>query len=294
MSGGGPAARMLPDGRRLHLQHGPIDLIVGATGPDAEVRAAYALAVDRFQDVLDRLVDELPLLRSPIAAPRPRPKGPVARRMVAAVWPHRAVFVTPMAAVAGAVADEMLAAMTAGPKLETACVNNGGDIAVHLVDGARLRLGVVGEIDNPAIDATAVLTAESPVRGVATSGWRGRSRSFGIADAATVLARSAAAADAAATLIANAVSADHPAIARAPAADLDDNTDLGTRAVTTAVGALDPETLSAALDRGAGCAAEMIEAGHAIAAMLVLRQERRVIGEAPALAARTKKDGTDG
>ena len=42
----------------------------------------------------------------------------------------------------------------------------------------------------------------SPVRGVATSGWRGRSHSLGIADSVTVLAATAAMADAAATVIA--------------------------------------------------------------------------------------------
>ena len=43
------------------------------------------------------------------------------------------------------------------------------------------------------------------MRGIATSGWRGRSFSLGIADAVTVLAATAAEADAAATMIANAV-----------------------------------------------------------------------------------------
>ncbi len=285
---------MLPDGKRLHLQHGPIDLIIGAAGPAAEVRAAYARATDRFQDVLDRLVGELPLLRRPIAAPRPLPDGPVARRMVAAVWPHRAVFVTPMAAVAGAVADEMLAAMTEGQRLETAYVNNGGDIAVHLAEGARLRLGIVGEIDNPAIDATAAISHGSPVRGIATSGWRGRSWSFGIADAVTVLATSAAAADVAATLIANEVTVDHPAITRAPASEIDDNTDLGRRPVIVAVGDLDPAAVAAALDRGASCAEAMRRAGHATAAMLVLCGDRRIVGEAEALAAGTREDRSDG
>ena len=68
------------------------------------------------------------------------------------------------------------------------------------------------------------------MRGVATSGWRGRSFSLGIADAVTVLAATAAAADAAATIIANAVDLPgHPAIARRPASELEDDSDLGDR-----------------------------------------------------------------
>ena len=126
--------------------------------------------------------------------------------MLGACWPHRARFITPMAAVAGSVADEVLAAMTAGRSLARAYVNNGGDIAVHLGPGTSFSAGVVNDPDRPGLDDRIVFGAEGSARGMATSGWRGRSLSFGIADAVTVLAESAAAADAAATLIANAVS----------------------------------------------------------------------------------------
>lgn len=234
--------------------------------------------------MLQRLVDELRLLKTPVGGTRPEPEGPVARRMVDAVWPHRWAFVTPMAAVAGAVADEMLAALAAGRSLETAYVNNGGDIAFHLVAGSALDLGVVGQLDNPAIDATARLTHDLPVRGIATSGWRGRSRSFGIADSVTVLARDAAAADAAATLIANEVTVENPAIARRPASELDDGSDLGDRPVTVAVGPLSKVAVEAALDRGAHTARSMHVAGHIAAAMLVLRRQHRFVGDARALA----------
>ena len=61
--------------------------------------------------------------------------GPVARRMVDAVWPYRDVFITPMAAVAGAVAEHVLALMVEAAPLRRAIVNNGGDIAIHLAEG---------------------------------------------------------------------------------------------------------------------------------------------------------------
>ena len=256
--------------------------MVGASGAEAEIEAAHGQIAAAFEDVLQRLVDELALLRTPLGDARPEPAGRVARRMVAACWPHRGVFVTPMAAVAGAVADEMLAALVAGRTLETAYVNNGGDIAVHLAPGASLELGLVARIDAPAIDATARLAHDLPVRGIATSGWRGRSRSFGIADSVTVLAGDAAAADVAATLIANEVAVDHPAIERRPASELDD-TDLGDRPVTVAVGALPEAAVAAALERGARAARAMHRAGHIRAAMLVLRAGRRAVGEASAL-----------
>ena len=103
----GPQSALLPDGKRLHLHYGPIDLVIGAAGTRREVGLAYQQARARFDDILPVLVDELAMLRRPVAAPRWRPDGPVARRMMAAAWPHRDVFVTPMAAVAGAVAESV-------------------------------------------------------------------------------------------------------------------------------------------------------------------------------------------
>ena len=273
------AARMamLPDGRRLHLQHGPIDIVAEAFGERAEVDAAYRQAGACFATVLDDLVSELTLLRRPLGKTKPALEGPVARRMLNACWPHRARFITPMAAVAGSVADEVLAAMTAGRSLARAYVNNGGDIAVHLGPGTSVSAGVVNDPDRPGLDGRIVLSAEGPARGMATSGWRGRSLSFGIADAVTVLVGSAAAADAAATLIANAVTVDHPAIERAPAVSLREESDLGERLVTVAVGPLPASAKAAALDAGLAEAQAMQAADLIDSARLALQGETRTL-----------------
>jgi ApbE superfamily uncharacterized protein (UPF0280 family) len=275
---GRPAARLLADGR-LHLQHGPIDLIIEAFGEPAEVTLAYRQAWQRFQAILSMLVTELPLLRRRVDDDHPGVDGPVARRMLAACLPHAATFITPMAAVAGAVADEVLAAMLVERHLDKAYVNNGGDIAFHLAAGETLASGVVGNADCPAVDGIATITAGMPVRGIATSGWRGRSFSRGIADAATILARDGASADAAATLVANATDLDHPAIERAPACDLDETSDLGERLVTTKVGWLEPEHAALALAHGAACAEAMCRAGLIHGAVLVLQRQIRVVGD---------------
>lgn len=271
-------AARLDDGR-LHLQHGPIDLIIEAFGAPDEVERAYRQAIARFGDILQRLVDELPTLRRPVGDARPLLHGPVARRMAEAVWPHRAVYITPMAAVAGAVADEMLQALVHDRALDKAYVNDGGDIAFHLAPGHELRAGIFVA----ALDGMARLTADQPVRGIVTSGWGGRSFSLGIADAVTVLARTAAAADAAATLVANAVNVDHPAIERRPAKELDPDSDLGDLPVTVAVGRLPPALIDAALDRGADEAHRLRLAGHIDGAALSLQGRWRI--EAPTIQA---------
>ncbi|MGA9868835.1 MAG: UPF0280 family protein, partial [Acetobacteraceae bacterium] len=59
------AARLLADGRRLHLNDGPIDLVIEAWGPPASVRAAYRAAAARAGTILDELCAELSLLRAP-------------------------------------------------------------------------------------------------------------------------------------------------------------------------------------------------------------------------------------
>jgi ApbE superfamily uncharacterized protein (UPF0280 family) len=276
--GAPPACAILPDGRRRHFQHGPIDLVLEAFGAGTEIEAAYAQAWMRFETILEELVAELPALRTPVTRNGPRLAGPVARVMRDACAPHRERFVTPMAAVAGAVADAVLAAMTTGRDLDKAYVNNGGDIALHLAPGAALTTGLVALGARPSFDGLARIAAASPVRGIATSGWRGRSLSLGIADSVTVLARGAAEADVAATLVANAVDLDDPAVRRAPARELAPDSDLGDRSVTVDVGPLSADKVDRALAHGLDCARTMARRGLILDACLTLQDETRVLG----------------
>ncbi len=274
-----PQRAKLRDGRRWHFQHGPIDLILEAFGDANEIEASYAHAWQCFETILPTLVEELPVLRRQVAEQPPRVLGPTATRMVAAVWPHRNVFVTPMAAVAGAVADEVLEALVADRSLERAYVNNGGDIALFLSPGQRFETGLVTQPLSPTLDGaiTITITSDMPIRGIATSGRGGRSLSLGIADSVTVLAENAAAADVAATLIGNAVNVEHPAVGRAPAVELDPDSDLGDRLVTVSVGALGESELEEALDRGAERAEAMRLSGMIEAARLSVCGRRREV-----------------
>ena len=292
---GGPYEAWLPDGRRLHLQYGPIDLILQAFGDADEVSSAYRQAVARFGTILDELVAELPTLRRSLGQEPPLVEGAVARRMAHACSRHVAaapnLFLTPMAAVAGAVADEVLAAMRRGRALSRAYVNDGGDIALYLTPGHRFKVGIVAEVGRPQIAATVTIDAALPVRGIATSGRAthgrgGRSFSLGIADAVTALARDGASADAAATLIANAVTIASPAVERRPARALQADSDLGDLPVVVAVGPLSEDDVSEALEAGQGEAQAMRDAGLIDGAFLSLRGRHRSVGmPQPALGA---------
>ena len=299
----GPRARLrgvsalaarLPDGR-LHLQHGPIDLVIAIDGEAAAVAAAERRAVTAFGPVLETLVDELGALRTPVAAtsgacdPHAGLRGPVARRMAAAVRPWRPAFVTPMAAVAGAVADHVLAAAIGDPgheagagasdgaaSLRRVSVNDGGDIALWLAPGERYRVGLCTDPRTGALAGRAELAAGDGVGGIATSGRLGRSRSLGIADAVTVLAAGAASADVAATLIANAVDLSGSArVVRVPANELDADTDLGDRPVTVEVAPLSAAQRREALEAAVPVAREALRRGLALAAVASLQGEVR-------------------
>src|SRR5436190_834963 len=274
-------------GDRLHLSHGPIDVVLRAWGAEVEVRRAHEAVVARFKTVLAELAGELDALRHPIAD-EPRVEGPVARRMVAAVRPFAPEFITPMAAVAGSVADELLAAMLAAAVLEKAFVNDGGDIAIHLSPGERLAVGIAGDFSGravPALNGAVILRDEDGIGGIATSGFNGRSFTLGIADSVTVVAASAAAADAAATVVANAVDLDSPAIERRPASALDPDSDLGDRLVTSAVGPLTEAEIRQALTNGRSRAERLIARGLIGGSALMLRGQS-LVAAPPALAAR--------
>ncbi|MFL6812351.1 MAG: UPF0280 family protein [Bradyrhizobium canariense] len=275
-----PQIALLSDGRRLHLQDGPIDLVVEARGAADAVRAAYEAAARRFTGLLDELCAELPELRAAAEPERTTLVGVVARRMHAAVAPYAADnFITPMAAVAGAVAEEILGAMLNAAALDRAYVNNGGDIALHLGEGEHFSVGLMDRPDRDGVMRTIRVDADDPVRGIATSGRHGRSFSLGIADAVTVLAETASQADAAATIIANAVDLKgHPAVIRKPANELQPDSDLGARLVTRNVGELSQNEVTTALESGAECARQLFDRGLIEGAVLQLCGDMLVIG----------------
>ena len=271
---GGPIRRNMGDGR-FHLQHGPIDLIVHADGDARAVELAHERCWARFQNVLQEIVDDLPLLKAeilPDASTCPDDLcSPVSRRMWLSCSKHRETGrLTAMAAVAGSVADEMIEFFKAD-SIQRAWVNNGGDIALHLSGDAQYRVGLVADIATAGfphqtgpIDMCFHLSASGRIRGLATSGWRGRSFSLGIADCVTVFAADATAADAAATVIANAVDLHNPPpglIRRLPANELADNSDLGERQVTVEVNELSVHQKDRALEAGARCARRIWAAG---------------------------------
>lgn len=268
-----------------------MDIVVQAEGEPRAVAEAHEAAWARFEGLLDELVAELPALRRPVSE-HAALRGPVARRMQAACLPFLPAFITPMAAVAGSVAQELIA-FYRRPGIARAWINNGGDIALHLAPGTEARVGLYADLgrfdprdaERLRTDGQFTVTAAEPVRGIATSGWRGRSFSLGIADSVTILAETAAQADAAASMVANAVDAEHSAIERRPAHDCKDDSDLGALPVTVQVPPLPPSVVRDAVDAGLGRASELQSRGLIHAAVIVCQGQWRVLSARnPALA----------
>ncbi|MBY4599061.1 UPF0280 family protein [Ottowia caeni] len=276
------AERHRLDAHRWHWQHGPIDIVAQAHGVPEVVAGAHEDAWQRFQGILPELVGELALLRQPVLGKACALHGPIARRMWKACAPFTPEFITPMAAVAGSVAEELIT-FYQRPGIERAWLNNGGDIALHLNAGQSVRVGLFSnlarfeltDLGRLSVDGKFEVQHPDPVRGVATSGWRGRSFSMGIADSVTVLAATAAQADAAATIIANAVNVADPAIERCPANACRDETDLGERLVTIQVPPLAPEQVRRALDAGQACARDLQSRGLVWAVLMVCQDQWR-------------------
>lgn len=279
--------RLFSDGR-WHLQHGPIDLVISARGEHDAVAHAHEECWLKFQGILPGLVRELAALRQDLNRPSCAPiEGQVARRMLTATACYCPQFITPMAAVAGAVADELIGCFHR-IGIRRAAINNGGDIAMHLTPGEHFAIAI-GQIEASGhVMGSFRISATDPVRGIATSGWRGRSFSLGIADSVTVIARTAAEADAAATMIANAVNIEHPDIVRQRASAVKDDSDLGDLLVTRSVPILCEPEVDDALAAGERYALNLYERGLIAAAAMVLQGRARQVG-APltALAAST-------
>ena len=257
-----------------------MDIIIGASGSPAVVDKAHADAWKRFTAILDELVHELALLRRPVHSACPV-RGSIAQRMWLACQPYKSSFITPMAAVAGAVAQELIACYSQSG-VTRAWVNNGGDIALHLAPPQSVRIGLYANLarldldeirDGIRVDGQFEVSSDLPVRGVATSGWRGRSFSLGIADSVTVLARTASQADAAATVIANAVDIVDARIVRRPACEVKDDTDLGSIPVTVDVPPLESALVQQALRAGLMRAHQLRAAGLIWSAALVCQNQ---------------------
>jgi ApbE superfamily uncharacterized protein (UPF0280 family) len=244
-------------GGAVMAECGPMRLVISASVGKVPQKEMGVRAAEESFSYLERLARLRDLLGTRVSEISRDLDDSLAVTMVRSVLAVGDEDLTPMAAVAGTIADGV-ADFLFNRGMTRVVVDNGGDVAVRLEQGASVKVGIRAEIGDRNISNVIVLDSRSPSWGVTTSGLGGRSLTRGVASAATVIARSASLADAAATAIANASFVDDAHVIQRPAEEIDPNTDIAGLPVTVKVGPLSAGKKSTALSRAMKRTAELL------------------------------------
>ncbi len=230
------------------VECGPMRLVIEARiGQVAQTQQAMQ-AAEQAVRFLEGVAQARPFLGRGYRELISRVTDPRAFKMIASVQAVGDDDLTPMAAVAGTMADAV-ADFLFNRGMTRVLVDNGGDVAIRSCDGEPVSVGIRPRVDKATIAHVVVLEPERTSWGVATSGLGGRSLTRGVLDAATIVAADASLADAAATAVANAGCTADDAVIRKPAEALDPHTDIAGLDVTLRVGELAEESKRRAVDQ---------------------------------------------
>jgi hypothetical protein len=212
------------------LDYGPLQMTIFASRnaePQTEAVKTAALFASKILDELAAVRSQAQKPQAAITASDQYPE--ILQTMIAAVRRSGDKTLTPMAAVAGSIAD-MVADYLYTAGATKVIVNNGGDIALRLSHAETVAVGVAPVIGGSQTHILQVKAGDG-IGGIATSGLGGRSFTKGIATAAVVVAQRAALADACATSIANATYAPHASIKLGLAGNIDPDSDIADHLV---------------------------------------------------------------
>lgn len=170
---------------------------------------------------------------------------------------------TPLSAIAGGIGEVLIERLREKDDMDRIIFNNGGDTSLYCRKKDYL----------PVINCQGVKLklVSKKVKGIATSGRKGRSFTKGIADFVTVFAVSPSVADAAATYIGNNVTTDSEKIRYEPAEVIDFNTDLKGEKVVVSIGNLTEAEVEKAIENGANTAENLIKKEKILCAVISLK-----------------------
>ncbi len=265
------------DEEAVMVECGPMRLVIRAWYRNRPQLKVARHAAEKSIAYLEQIARWRPLLSRPFPEIEDVPEDELALEMITSAIAIGDVDLTPMAAVAGTIADAV-ADWLFGENMDRVIVDNGGDIALRLKEGKSAAVGIRPRIDNLQVSHVLHLEGSQSAWGVTTSGVGGRSRTRGIASAVTVLAANASVADAAATAIGNACFVEDDGIIQSPAETLDPNTDLAGLPVTAKVGELLPGNLLLAI-KNARQKAEMLSKRKMICGAFIALQDVFAISE---------------
>lgn len=237
----------------MYIEVGPVGININGEKDGKP----YSFEPEKLQENIGGILEEirecLPILKQKAYKIRKVTRLPeVARKMIEAVKIVDESTLTPMAAVAGAVADSVKEHFKS-TDLDFISINNGGDISLFSKDTRIIRVGV-GDINKNKATPYVLKIESLKDFGIATSGFGGRSFTLGLADIVTVIGKTGAISDAAATFICNRTDVEDIKVLRRKASEIDPMTDIPDELVTIHIGKLSRSVIKAALDNGL-CAA---------------------------------------
>ena len=235
--------RSLIEDGKLYIENGPTNIIAEAFSLDK--KEIYNLICEYSSKYLKDLSLEIDNLKRPTSENK-KFKSEIANRMFNSTKLFLPDFITPMASVAGAISESILLKVLEKYSVNKIYINNGGDISLYVSESEKFNFSIGGETSY--IFEYANLNG---IGGIATSGWKGRSFSSGIADSVTVIAEKASIADAAATIICNKIDLKNSnKIIKKKANDFYENTDLDDRLITVSVENLTEQEIEKAISKG--------------------------------------------
>ena len=257
---------------RLYLEYGPTNLVVEAVHKDKQ--KIYNYIIKNIDQMLSELSLELSKLREK-TKDSTKFNSQIAKKMNDSTKIFLPRFITPLASVAGAISETLLDETLSKFDLEKIYINNGGDAAIFLKKKQKLKF-LVASTNSFLI----TLEGDNCKYGIATSGWKGRSFSMGIADSVTTIAKSSAIADAAATVIANDTDIkNHKNIKKQEASKIDEYSDLKNKLVTTYVGELSLNDIQKSLKKGVMTAKSLIKKNIILTALLNIKENYVYVGK---------------
>ena len=248
---------------------GPMRLVIRAWDEKQPQIKLARQAAEKSISYLERIARCRPLLSRPVPEIEDLPEDELALAMISSTRAIGDKDLTPMAAVAGTIADAVADGLFE-QGLTRVIVDNGGDIAFRMAEGEKVSVGIRPQVSSPLISHVIHLDCSRSTWGVTTSGMGGRSFTKGIASAVTVLAENASVADAAATAVANACFVEDKAILQLPAENMDPHSDLAGIRVTTEVKPLSSESIRMAVESARHKAEHLCQKGLIIGAFIAL------------------------
>ncbi len=254
----------------MFIDIGPVSVLIRGEKDGKEYKFHREHLAKEVDGILTELREALPVLKQRASMIKNVSQLPeIARRMVDAAKKIDEVSLTPMAAVAGAVSDEIKKYLIK-EGLHFISVNNGGDISVYNKTGRMVRVGI-GSMNKDTSTPYSLRIEGLSDFGIATSGFGGRSFTLGLADVATVVAENGAVADAAATFVCNMTNCETDRVLRRKASDIDPLTDIPEELVTVSIGELDDNQVSLALANGLSAAERLRIEGLIYDAFILFR-----------------------